>query len=134
MPNPFPSRAYPWGKSFDADKANAEATIGETSAVGCYPTGFSPYGCEDMSGNVWEWTRSLWGKDWLKPDFGYPYNPDDRKREDFEMGSDLLRVVRGGSWDGSRGLARCASRFGLRPDYRGGGIGFRVVLRSAPVP
>ena len=54
IPNPFRARAYPWGESFDPEKANAESNIGETIAVGCYPLGFSPYGCEDMSGNVWE--------------------------------------------------------------------------------
>ena len=47
--NPSPGRAYPWGASFDADRANVESAIGETSAVGCYTTGSSPYGCEEMS-------------------------------------------------------------------------------------
>ena len=50
MPNPLPTRAYPWGESFAADQVNVEATIGETSAVGCYPTGVSPFGCEDLRG------------------------------------------------------------------------------------
>ena len=134
MPNPFPARPYPWGESFDLDKANTESTIGETSAIGCYPMGFSPYGCEDMSGNVWEWTRSLWGKDWEKPDFAYPYDPDDRKREDLNTTNDELRVVRGGSWDDGRDFARCASRHGIPPDLRLGDLGFRVVLRSPPIP
>lgn len=111
IPNPFRTRSYPWGESFNADKVNTESTIGETSAVGCYPTGFSPYGCEDMSGNVWEWTRSLWGKSWDKPDFAYPYDPDDTKREDLNAGNAVLRVVRGGSWHSGRGrAARCAGR------------------------
>jgi formylglycine-generating enzyme required for sulfatase activity len=46
---------------FDADKTNAESTIGETSAVGCYPMGLSPYGCEDMSGNVLRLWRGCGG-------------------------------------------------------------------------
>jgi formylglycine-generating enzyme required for sulfatase activity len=60
QPNPLPRRDYPWGEGFDLEKANAEASIGETSALGAYPAGASPYGCEELSGNVWEWTRSLW--------------------------------------------------------------------------
>ena len=134
MANPFRTRAYPWGESFGSDKANAESTIDETSAVGCYPTGLSPYGCEEMSGNVWEWTRSLWGKDWEKPDFAYPYDPDDRKREDLDAGNDEKRVVRGGSWNLSLDLARCAFRYRVPPDARYFPLGFRVVLRSSPIP
>ncbi len=133
MPNPFPRRAYPWGEPFDADRANVESSIGESSAVGCYPMGVSPYGCEDMSGNVWEWTRSLWGTDWVGPDFGYPYDPRDGKREALNVGDEILRVVRGGSWYYHRDLARCACRFRLRPDLRFGYLGFRVVLRPPPV-
>ena len=133
MPNPLPTRAYPWGESFDADQANVESIIGETSAVGCYPTGFSPYGCEDLSGNGWEWTRSLWGQGWGKPEFGYPYDPNDAGREDLAAGSDVLRVVRGGSWNSGRAGARCAFRSGSHPGSRRSGFGFRVVLRSAPV-
>lgn len=133
MRNPFPVRVYPWGNEFGADKANAESTIGEISAVGCYPTGFSPYGCEEMSGNVWEWTRSLWGKDFSKPDFRYPYDPNDPTRENLLALSEMSRVLRGGSWYAPQGLARCAARNGYRPGDRSGSFGFRVVLRSAPI-
>jgi formylglycine-generating enzyme required for sulfatase activity len=131
--NPFPDRTYPWGHPFDPDKANVEATIAGTSALGCYPSGCSPYGCEEMSGNVREWTRSIWGKDISKPDCVYPYDPNDRRREDSTAGEDVYRVVRGGSWINPRGSARCACRFGVPPGYQSVNLGFRVVLRSAPV-
>ena len=128
-----PRRQYPWGEDFDADKANAQMTIGETSAAGCFVAGASPYGCEEMSGNMWEWTRSLWGKDFLKPSFKYPYKAEDRKREALTASDKVLRVVRGGSWDGPAVNARCACRDRNRPVYRFYVLGFRVVLRSAPV-
>jgi formylglycine-generating enzyme required for sulfatase activity len=131
--NTFPERSYPWGDSFDFDRSNTEANVGETSALGCYPSGCSPYGCEEMSGNVWEWTRSLWGKEVSKPDFAYPYDPNDSRREDPTADDDVYRVVRGGSWISGRGGARCAYRYGDLPDGRGGSLGFRVVVRFAPV-
>jgi formylglycine-generating enzyme required for sulfatase activity len=123
---------FPWGDTPDPNRANyADAEIGDTSAVGCFPA--NGYGLYDMSGNVWEWTRSLWGNDWNKPEFAYPYDPNDRAREDQTAGDDVRRVVRGGAWSGSSDFARCAARSRLPPGYRGLDLGFRVVLRSAPV-
>ncbi len=121
-------RIYPWGDKPDPQRANYDETgINVTSAVGCFPAGVSPYGCLDMAGNVWEWTRSLWGTGWQKPDFKYPYNPKDG-REDMEAPDNVLRVLRGGAFWHYHGYVRCAYRNWGRPYYRYGGSGFRVVL------
>jgi formylglycine-generating enzyme required for sulfatase activity len=118
-------RLYPWGNEPDPNRANYEASgIGTTSAVGCFPGGASPYGCQEMSGNVWEWTRSLWGKDPMNPEFTYPYDPADG-REDQNAGTDVLRVLRGGAFNVSQNFARCAYRFRSNPSF---GLGFRVVV------
>lgn len=120
---------YPWGNEFDSNKANTEETgINGTSAVGCFPAGASPYGLMDMSGNVWEWTRSLWRKDWQKPEFTYPYDPQDRRRERLDAPDDIPRVLRGGAYWGDQGDARCAARGGGDPASAGDGVGFRVVV------
>jgi formylglycine-generating enzyme required for sulfatase activity len=50
-------RAYPWGNDFIAEDGNFyEGGIRGTTAVGSFPAGASPYGVEDMAGNVREWT------------------------------------------------------------------------------
>lgn len=53
-------REYPWGNEFDPNRCNTrEGKAGGTTPVGKYsPQGDSPYGCVDMTGNVWEWTAS----------------------------------------------------------------------------
>ncbi|WP_295385657.1 SUMF1/EgtB/PvdO family nonheme iron enzyme [uncultured Thiodictyon sp.] len=118
-------RAYPWGDVFDAARCNVdESAFGGTTPVGIFLNGASPYGCLDMAGNVWEWTRSRYQD--------YPYRLDDGY-EQFEPGNADTRVVRGGSWFYHRDDARCAFRFRLRPGSRSDLLGFRVVLRSAPV-
>jgi hypothetical protein len=52
---------YPWGQTFDAQRANSAITaLGDTVAVGSFrPGGGSPAGAEDMAGNVAEWTSSI---------------------------------------------------------------------------
>jgi formylglycine-generating enzyme required for sulfatase activity/energy-coupling factor transporter ATP-binding protein EcfA2 len=121
-------RRYPWGADPDPNRANYSDTgIGDTSAVGCFPGGVSPYGVEELSGNVWEWTRSLWGEDWGEPTFTYPYISADG-REDINAGDEVLRVLRGGAFDDSPSGVRCACRDGFSPDVRDYDLGFRVVV------
>ncbi|MBI1294700.1 SUMF1/EgtB/PvdO family nonheme iron enzyme [bacterium] len=116
------SRRYPWGDDINANFVNYDDTkIGDTSAVGCFPGGASPYGIEEMSGNVWEWTRSLREK--------YPYPADERDRQKREsLKGDGARVLRGGAFSYNGNVVRCASRSRIHPYYRGNDIGFRVVL------
>ncbi len=111
-------RVYPWGERVDGERANyADIGIGGTSAVGCFPAGASPYGVEELSGNVWEWTRSHWTD--------YPYVPGDG-REVLDSGA--RRVVRGGAFSSSGGRVRCAYRSNRDPRGRDQSQGFRVVL------
>jgi len=124
-------RTWPWGNRWDETRANTRETgLEQPSPVGILPRGDSPYGAADMAGNVWEWTRSLWGPDWRRPAFGYPYRADDG-REDISPGDDVARVVRGGSWVNYRELARCAGRRWYYPNSSNDSLGFRCV---SPVP
>jgi formylglycine-generating enzyme required for sulfatase activity len=111
---------YPWGNQFDKNKCNtSEGGKGDTTPVGLYSTqGDSPYGCADMSGNVWEWTHSL-----FKP---YPYKADDGREDEKASGA---RVLRGGSFIYYDGYARCAYRNSI--DVLSDDGGFRVV--ASPV-
>jgi formylglycine-generating enzyme required for sulfatase activity len=120
-------RVYPWGDDFDATRANGSDTrIGGACPVGCFPAGRSPVACEDLSGNVWEWTRSLWDRQEDTPDFPYPYDPDDAEREDRQAPGDRRRVLRGGSFGDSSYNLRCAVRYSSNPGLRLYYVGFRV--------
>ncbi len=50
------NRKWPWGDTFDPNNCNTTGT--HTLPVRSCPGGKSPYGCYNMSGNVWEWTES----------------------------------------------------------------------------
>lgn len=118
-------RIYPWGnESPDAKLCNFNMNVKDTTAVGQYPKGVSPYGVLDMAGNVWEWTNSAWEKSADKPDFAYPYNPGDG-RED-QSRTDVRRVLRGGGWYNGARYVRSAGRPRLVPGSRFNLVGFRV--------
>lgn len=118
---------YPWGNNFDSDKTNVSSTkIGGISSVGCFPAW--QHGLYDMSGNVWEWTRSLWGKDLFDPYYTYPYEIKDKERENFNAEKNIYRILRGGSFDNESDRSRCACRNGNNPVHGFGYFGFRVVV------
>ncbi len=126
-PNLEPARAYPWGHGADPDRANYDQSrIGGPSAVGCFPMGASPYGVEDLSGNVWEWTRTLWQEGDPPRLFEYPYRSDDG-RERLGAGREVRRVLRGGAFDNDPQDVRCAVRGRYHPWNRHNYIGFRVL-------
>ncbi len=119
------SRIFPWGSEVDPNRASfADTGMGEPSSVGCFPGGSSPFGCEEMSGNVLEWTRSVRKN--------YPYVAGDG-REDLEASAQGLRVARGGAFYYNRRKGRCAFRDWRNPFVRSDYLGFRVVLSPFPL-
>lgn len=61
---------FPWGDDWDPLRCNSpDAQINTTSAVGSFPRGASPEGCQDLIGNVWEWTEI--SEEDTPPDPGY---------------------------------------------------------------
>ncbi|MCP4358682.1 MAG: SUMF1/EgtB/PvdO family nonheme iron enzyme [Chloroflexi bacterium] len=121
--NPLPQRTYPWGNNFDAERLNVnvgDEPVGGACTVGIFPGGESPYGCVDMSGNVWEWCSSL-----FRP---YPYEADDGREQ---LDGRDYRVMRGQSWFEADELrARCSYRGKGHPaTFSGALFGLRVLIK-----
>jgi toxoflavin biosynthesis protein ToxD len=111
-------RTYPWGEELDPDVVNtAEHGPWTTTPVGIHPGGRSPFGVDDLGGNVEEYLR-----DCYRPYSGGADVVDDLLEELDEP----LRVARGGSFSRFGDLARCRRRHGRypRPYYA---VGFRLV-------
>ena len=103
-------RTFPWGEREDPGLAKCRESREETSQeepVGTFPTAASVYGAADMAGNTWDWTDS-----WL----------DARH---------TARIIRGGSWNYSMYMLRCAHRRWNNPGDRNGNNTIRAV-RSFP--
>jgi formylglycine-generating enzyme required for sulfatase activity len=108
-------RIFPWGNLPSAEFANYGSST--LLPVGSRPCAECAYGLQDMSGNVWELTRS--------PLQAYPYNAND---DADDLSEDALWVMRGGSFADSTGNVRAAVRGGVDPSVRNNAIGFRVVI------
>ncbi|MCC7208631.1 MAG: SUMF1/EgtB/PvdO family nonheme iron enzyme [Anaerolineae bacterium] len=113
---------YPWGNNFNPDNLNFDQKSLETSDVGSFPLGFSWVGALDMSGNVWEWTSSIY-----RP---YPYDPADGREDPNDTTSP--RVFRGGWLSNIDGGTSPIRRFRLEPGERDWRIGFRCVMDQVP--
>ena len=125
------NRKYPWGNHDGrGDLANfadcntvfawsdrkIDDGFAESSPVGAFPLGASPFGVEDMAGNVWEWCL-----DYLEAYRGTPkINPRGTI-------SGAKRVYRGGSWKSRFHSLRVTTRGGNVPNYACNDLGFRTV-------
>lgn len=108
---------YPWGNTFSADNGVFfENSNRRTAEVGSRAGGRSWVGALDLSGNVWEWTLSVYDD--------YPYVADDGREH---LTSDAARVLRGSSWLSQRDSTPAASRIQYPPDSRYFDIGFRCI-------
>ncbi len=117
-------RKYPWGNKPEPnrDLLNYNDNVEDTTEVGSYEDGHSPYGVYDMAGNVWEWVH-----DWYSTTY-YQKSPP---KNPLGPNSGKYRVLRGGSWNNVNNYARSANRVNDTPDYVGDLIGFRCA-RSLP--
>ncbi len=109
---------YPWGNGWNADNALYSGNAGnQTADVGSKPGGISWVGALDMSGNVWQWTNSIY-----RP---YPYTADDGRESNTDFGKS--RVVRGGSWGNGERSLQPAGRAYFFPVLVSQYVGFRCV-------
>lgn len=112
---------YPWGNEYLPNRANVDENTGnegpdylkQTSVVGLYPLGKSPFGVLDMTGNVWEWCVD---------------KCDPREGQAFKGNS--FRLLRGGSWYNNPHLTHASIRNNYEPVFRYDFIGFRLVCSS----
>jgi iron(II)-dependent oxidoreductase len=118
-------RVYPWGDQWKRSLCNtAEGAQGDTTPVGAYmDKSASPFGCMDMSGNVWEWVA-----DWYRWNY-YAIAPSSNPPGP-ESGTE--RVLRGGSYADLAADARCARRQHLYPSATLMTFGGRLAVPPAP--
>ena len=112
---------FPWGNEFVADNANtAETGLFQSTPVGIFSRGDSPFGISDMAGNVEEYVAGNYA--------AYPGG---------EFIADHLveihgtyRIARGGSFARFRDLARTRRRHGHNPRSATYAMGFRLAEDS----
>ena len=115
---------FPWGDTYRPSLANLwgeEDGFAVVAPVGHFPAGASPYGLQDVVGNVWEWCRDRYAPN-------YNENLDERNPRGPQRG--YHRVLRGGSWVSSPEFVRGFVRDRLDPFARGTHFGFRCACKA----
>ncbi|MFZ4659930.1 MAG: SUMF1/EgtB/PvdO family nonheme iron enzyme [Caldilineaceae bacterium] len=108
-------RIYPWGNEApDETRCNFSMNERDTTPVGNYPKGYSPYGCLDMVGNISEWTSTK----------GLGNYVDYANKVENSLEGGGSRVARGGSFGNYRKGVRCAAR--SYHEYGNDFVGIRV--------
>ena len=118
-------RLYPWGEEPPTNELlNFNKNIGQITAAGYFsPQGDSPYGVQDMAGNVWEWVSDWYSADYYSAtQFINPTGPVD--------GS--LKVIRGGSNQDTEEYVNSVFRLKNTPDFTSYLYGFRCVQDVFP--
>ncbi len=115
-------RIYPWGNNrpdFDVTLSNYNLRVGDTTAVGDYPNGASPYGALDMAGNVLQWVADWYNDTYYQNQSLLLSNPSGPTLGQY-------RVMRGG-WFNFSGDIHSAVRARTVPFNSFYNIGFRCV-------
>ena len=111
-------QAFPWGDETPNEKRGNlfENGLWGVAAIGAFPEGQSTYGCQQMIGDVWEWTTS-------------DYTPYPGFKSDFDQYNDKWfvgqKVLRGGSFATPRAHIRSTYRNFFYPHERWMVGGFR---------
>jgi len=106
------------GKHLVINSDNKESGRG-IMPVGSFPP--NSLGLYDMSGNVSEWV-----KDWYDRDYYSKAPVNDPVLLNTRM--ETLRVRRGGHWEDSSWIQRCTFRNWRKPGFRLIGLGFRLAI------
>jgi len=117
-------RTYPWGEGINCDKANYNLCVGDVSKVGSYENGISPYGIEDMAGNVLEWVSDWYQSDYYHTIVGVEDDPKGPMVGD-------VRVLKGGAWN-DKTTVRSSFRAWDNQTYTTNYYGFRCAKDATP--
>ncbi len=110
-------RIWPWGSNWVNTRANtSDGGPGSVTLVGSYPSGASPYGVMDTTGNVWEWVADWYDALW------YSNSP---LRNPGGPPAGVSRVLRGGGFRNPPWEVRAVHRHSGGPDGYAPDHGFR---------